>query len=372
MWQCVESGLVDGSKIFVDSSYIDANASKNSVVDTKSLKRFSNERYKELETRLEEMTEARHGEINRRYISTTDPEAGIVRRNGNSPKLCYQTHRAVDVSSEVVTAAKITRGDINEAHHMISLWGQHHYNTNKMASTIVADSKYGTIDNFLSCYDMGINAHMPDLQGKIAKHSRQDIYSESKFHYDAETDTYICPAGNKLTKRSYHPNRNSIDYSAKKSACDACEFRNKCTKNKSGRTIKRHIKQDELNAMRSRSKSNQAKKDIQTRKHLMERSFARGTRYGFDRARWRGLSRVAIQEYLVCAIQNIKTLIKYGNDHPKRAIQAIKQIEFRFTKAISAFLAKNTLSLKILFQKCKNLISQKNILRQPVNHVCSY
>lgn len=36
--QCVEAGLVDGSKIFVDSSLIDANASNNSVLDTKYLK----------------------------------------------------------------------------------------------------------------------------------------------------------------------------------------------------------------------------------------------------------------------------------------------------------------------------------------------
>ena len=53
MWQCVEAGLVDGSKIFVDSSLIDADASNNSVVDTHSLKRHLNKSYKELEKRLE-------------------------------------------------------------------------------------------------------------------------------------------------------------------------------------------------------------------------------------------------------------------------------------------------------------------------------
>ena len=35
VWQCVEAGLVDGSKIFIDSSLIDADASNNSVVDRK-------------------------------------------------------------------------------------------------------------------------------------------------------------------------------------------------------------------------------------------------------------------------------------------------------------------------------------------------
>ena len=38
VWQCVEAGLVDGSKIFVDSSLVDADASNNSVIDTQSLK----------------------------------------------------------------------------------------------------------------------------------------------------------------------------------------------------------------------------------------------------------------------------------------------------------------------------------------------
>ena len=54
--QCVEAGLVDGSKIFMDSSLIDANASNESVLDTKSLKHQLHENYWKLEARLEEKT----------------------------------------------------------------------------------------------------------------------------------------------------------------------------------------------------------------------------------------------------------------------------------------------------------------------------
>ncbi len=42
----------------------------------------------------------------------------------------------------------------------------------------------------------------------------------------------------------------------------------------------------------------------------MERSFAQATRYGYQRAHWRRLWRVQIQEYLTAAIQNIKILLK--------------------------------------------------------------
>jgi transposase len=49
VYQCAERGLVDGEKLFVDSSLMEANASKNSVVDTQSLKRHLNVKYAELE-----------------------------------------------------------------------------------------------------------------------------------------------------------------------------------------------------------------------------------------------------------------------------------------------------------------------------------
>jgi len=51
----------------------------------------------------------------------------------------------------------------------------------------------------------------------------------------------------------------------------------------------------------------------------MERSFARGTRYGIKRARWRRLWRVSIQEYLTATIQNIMILLRHYNK-PLKAV----------------------------------------------------
>ncbi|MGH9879660.1 MAG: transposase, partial [Nitrososphaerales archaeon] len=183
LWQCVESGLVDGSKIFVDSSLIEADASNNSVVDTQSLKRYLNESYKEMERRLqresedkEKDDEDKRGGVNSRYISTTDPEAAIVRTSGKA-KLRYQTHRAVDRAYEVITATEVTPGDVNEAHMMFWLIESHQLNTETWVETVVADSKYGTISNYLGCYDRGIRAHIPDLKGVQSKSgSRAGIF----------------------------------------------------------------------------------------------------------------------------------------------------------------------------------------------------
>ncbi len=49
VWQCTEAGLVDGKKLLVDTSLIGADASNNSVVNTKSLKKHLNKSYRRLE-----------------------------------------------------------------------------------------------------------------------------------------------------------------------------------------------------------------------------------------------------------------------------------------------------------------------------------
>jgi transposase len=339
--QCVQAGLVDGSKIFIDSSLIDANASNNSVVDTQSLRhRLLHKNFRELEARLEEREEScdpsrSYKKANKRYISSTDPDAAIVRRG--KPKLSYQVHRAVDGQHEIITATDATPGDVNEAHLLEDLLKLHHDNTDQAAQTVVADSKYGTIDNFLACHDLGVAAHMPDLGKALGKGpAKASIFGEDRFRYDAAKDVYLCPAGQEMKRKSLHQSRDGIDYAAPKKVCAVCELRGQCTRNKMGRTVKRHLRQDDLDRMRQACQSAKAKRDIKTRQHLMERSFARAKRYGFDRARWRGLWRMRIQEYLICAIQNIQVLIGGGSVPKKGQAMALQQAKTVISKSVIA------------------------------------
>ncbi len=57
--QCVKAGLVDGTKIFIDASFIEANASNNSVINTESLNRYLKKGYGEFEKRLDERDDHR-------------------------------------------------------------------------------------------------------------------------------------------------------------------------------------------------------------------------------------------------------------------------------------------------------------------------
>lgn len=322
--QCVEAGLVDGSKIFMDSSLIQADASDNSIIDMGSLKSQLNRHYKELEARLEESSENGEGSkgINSTHLSTTDPDASIVSKRKVRSQLSFKVHRAVDEKSEVITATEVTSGAVNEGHLLPNLMDQHTENTQSQVEVVTGDSQYGTVKNYLECLDRDIKAHIPPLKDGQTRKGR---FSDEAFSYDPADDTYRCPAGQRLKCRRYDPIRQSFQYECKAKVCKACSLRDKCTDSKMGRRVRRHLRHDEVRLMRERAQSSSSRKDIRTRQHLMERSFARAVRFGFKRARWRRLWRVQIQEYLTATIQNILTLV--GHTKGPRAVAKATPME---------------------------------------------
>jgi transposase len=334
--QCVAAGLVDGKKLFVDSSLIEANASNNSVVDTHRLKKYLQRGYRELEQRLEEVTEDKNGEANKRYISTTDPDAAVTRHGEGKSKLRYKTHRGVDKKEEVITTTQVTAGSVDDGEMMGAVIKAHEQNTGEEVTIVVGDSKYGTKENYLWCAEREIKAHLPNLEETQRGSGRQEgIIAKEEFAYVPEHDHYLCPAGQILRKRNFNKERQYYEYKASGKVCAECELYARCTKAKDGRSLKRHLRQDELDRMLEIASSAAAKRDIKTRQHLSERSFSRSTRYGYKRARWRGLWRMQIQDFLIAAVQNIQILIQKTG----RRVTGVAQVAAGGTKSMCTIVA---------------------------------
>lgn len=168
----------------------------------------------------------------------------------------------------------------------------------------------GTIKNYLNCYDLGVKSHFESFEKAHRGSGRQKgIFAKEEFIYNRNEDTFSCPAGQKLKRRRFSRQRQQYEYYMPKKICGSCRLREQCTRSSMGRSLKRHLRQDELDCMLKQAQSPAAKRDIKTRQHLMERSFARATRYGLHQARWRRLWRVQIQEYLTATIQNLMVLL---------------------------------------------------------------
>ena len=310
VWQCVQAGLVEGSKVFIDASLIDADASNNSVVDTKKIDRYLNKTYQRLEKALDDLEAPKSTPANSRFVSTTDPDASVTRHGKGKSKLRYKTHRAVDPKNEIITATQVTPGSTDDGDLLEEMLNSHEHNTRKRPDTAVADSKYGKIDNFMMCHDQGVKAHMPSLEQTHRGSGRQKgIFPKERFTYNPDSDTFTCPAGKILKRAKLFKKRKHYEYKAPSKVCRQCHLKEDCTRSKTGRTLKRHLRQDELDVLIAQSKTKAAKRDIKKRQDLSERSFARSTRYGYKRARWRGLWRMQIQDLLIAAIQNITVLV---------------------------------------------------------------
>ena len=315
---CVEAGLVEGSKIHMDGSLVNANASRDSVHSgAPELIAALRAAYRHEEAKLDDSNEDEGGETVPRKatattVSRTDPDAAIVRKgNGDVARPRYKNHRAVDDQFGVITALCTTPGDIGEDDKLLELVQQHEQHTGDGVQTAVGDAQYGTNDNFATCQQRGIRSHMADLAASYANTgNRKGIFKEEDFRYDSTTDSYTCPAGKQLT-RAKNPDRQYLLYRGNRKMCGGCPLRSQCTRSKHWRTIKRHIHYEQIQRARSESRSGWARRDRKRRMHLMEGSFGdAATNHGFKRARWRGLDRQCIQDWLIATCQNIRILIR--------------------------------------------------------------
>jgi transposase len=374
--QCVQAGLVSGRKIHVDGSLIDANASNNSVCQGPEvlIERLRQELRGEL-VKLEEPepsspppsppagtapapttapsevaaptpdvsrgavvaprpepsvsadspsaaagAAARSGTKNyyqpknRGLVSTTDPDAAMVRKGSLGPRARYKQHRAVDDLCGVITAVETTAGDVEENARLLALVDQHQHNTACRVQTVVGDTQYGTVENYRACQQRGIVSHMADFSlAQAQRPQNQGIFGSEQFVYDPARDTYRCPAGQTLTRRKHKKQRQAYEYACAAAICQACALRGQCTRAQetAARTIKRHYDQEAIDAAREQAHSRAAKRDRRRRKWRMEGSFGdAATHHGFKRARWRRLWRQRIQDLLIATVQNLRTLLR--------------------------------------------------------------
>jgi transposase len=316
---CVEAGLVDGKKIHMDGSLVNANASWESVKKgSPELIEALRRTYRREESKLDE-TDSDDGAMVRvdstpphTTVSKTDPDAVVMRKGGRDiARPRYRNHRAVDDQCGVITAIETTPADVNENEKLISLVEQHESHTGQRVGTVVADAQYGTNDNFAACEKRGISSHMADLKSTYTNHVSRGIFREEDFHYDAATDSYICPAGQRL-KRSPKLDGHFQVYRGNKTICGSCALQTQCTRSRHWRTVKRHIDHERIQRARAQSHSGWARRDRRRRKHLMEGSFADAvSNHGFKRARWRRLHNQQIQDLLIATCQNIRILMRY-------------------------------------------------------------
>jgi transposase len=316
---CVHAGLIDGSKIHMDGSLIKANASTDAVVSgPPELIAALRAAYREQEQKLDDQPTG--GAVNQTHLNTTDPDAQLA-RNGSTPsRPSYKHHRAVDDAHGVITAQTTTTGTVKEERQLPELIDQHRHHCATKVQTVVADSAYGTVRNFVHCHAQGIRSHVADVKDAQQRAGqRGEFFGDDQFIYDRGSNTYLCPAGQRLRKWQHRPEKNAWQYMVGAKVCVVCPLRSQCTRAKGGRRIQRLNAQTQVDIAREEACSARAIADRKRRRHLMEGSFAdAANNHGFKRSRWRRLWRQRIQNSLIAACQNVRILLKRARPSRRR------------------------------------------------------
>jgi transposase len=327
--QCLKAGLIDGSKLHVDSSLVRADASLNCAVAVTMAKLDESEEEEEGE-------EPKGGGVNQRHRVTTDPDSTLVRHRSGKAVPSYKEHRVLDDKAGVITVTKTTTGISDDGSELLGAVDAHEKTTGKTVNVVVGDSKYGTSENFIAMAARGVRSHMADFRGKLYNYRLEGIYGQERFVYDRSTDTFTCPARRKLYRHHFHHRRGYYEYRTAAGVCERCRLAHLCTRAKKGRTLNRYPEQELLDRARRQSNGPSAVRDRQRRQWFQERNFAEATtEHGFKRSRWRGLVKQTIQNQIIAALQNLKILIRKAVFASARLTASIKKLSALLNHAIS-------------------------------------
>lgn len=320
--QACAAGLVDGKKLHLDSSLIDAQADPQKTVHgPPELMAALKAAYQVEEKKLEEHPRrAQYEKKNKSLLNTTDPDAPMMSRGpGNKfaqARPRYKAHRVIDDQCGIITAVEATGADVEDGDVMEELIDAHEENTQEPAQTIVTDSHYGTIENFRRLQERGLLTHMAPRRPP-GPAVQKDKFPATDFRYDRATDSYACPAGATLARRQYDRFRQAWLYRAQAGVCARCPLREHCTPSSRGRILMRYDGQEQIDRGLTQARSAAAQRDRRRRQYLVEGSFAEAVNaHHFRRARWRRLWRQRIQSWLIAAVQNIKKLMRAPSRSP--------------------------------------------------------
>ena len=181
-------------------------------------------------------------------ISLTDPDSRAMAAH-TRVAVGYNVQIAVDVKHKLIVEQQVTNQVVD-----MGLLTQTAEPAKEILGVetiaVVADKGYFKIQDIEACEKAGIEPYVPRPQrGPSVK---AGLFRKDEFQYDAGSDSYVCPAGQRL-----HPYSSSLLRGLKKInyvnklACDDCAIRSRCTGGKF-RTVSRLENEAVLDRMQAR------------------------------------------------------------------------------------------------------------------------
>jgi transposase len=180
-----------------------------------------------------EVLEAERQAAPDRQISLTDPDARSMATSGRgSGVVGYNVQAAVDTEHHLIVAHEVTNVG-NDRAQLSPMAKQTKAVLEVEALDVVADRGYFSSEEILACEEAGITVTLPKPMISGAK--AQGRFTKQDFRYLAHEDTYICPAGERLTYRYTNEEEGLRLRRYWTNACQHCAIKHRCTTGKERR-----------------------------------------------------------------------------------------------------------------------------------------
>lgn len=216
--------------------------------------------YNELENIMDETGE--------NEINLTDNDAKTVKFGAHQgTDVGYNIQTVVDSTNKLITTFEVTNNSADQGQLFnMSTKAKEIYDVKKLE--VLADKGYFDSEDIDNCEKEKIIAYVsrPDYSNGIG----DKRYFSDKFKYNEENDTYTCPEGQILLCKTKKADAKTKEYANLK-ACILCLNREKCTKAKMGKVIKRDNYAAAIERMIDRLKKDETK--YSQRKCIVEHPF---------------------------------------------------------------------------------------------------
>lgn len=295
-----------------------------------------------------------HGNIIRpRYLSNhthtspTDPDSRIAVKPGKARQMNYYAQVAVDDSNHVITAAGADFADKRDSECLPHILKQNIRNLRKngiVSEQILADTGYSSGEALAFCQQRGIDAYIPNFG--------QYKYKREGFEYNEVLDQYECTRGNKAIvtyRKTIHDKDGNYKkvYRSGNSKCKDCPLRSQCIGKSDFKKIEHTIHKPLYDAMHEKLQTPYAKKIMKKRGSTVEPVL--GTMLNFlnlKRVNTRGIKGANKHVLMSAMVYNLKKYLKFKRKKVQEATQILPKMEksTAFFQALFSELKKAILS----------------------------
>ncbi len=254
-------------------------------------------------------------EEDREQMHPGEPEAQMM-KNHEGTRLGYNAQAVVDSKVGMIVAGEVST-DQNDMQQLVPMLKTVQEELGKVAEETVADGGYGSGEQL----DGAQKSDFPVLVNLNAVRKAEEKggpYHISKFTYDAEQDSYVCPMGQRLIfeRICRHAEKGFETRCYRCKSFGQCPARWNCSRDTRGRSIERSPYTEAIQRQKLKQQEESKAALLRRRMVIVEPVFSR-VKHLLQFRRWtmRGLEKVKGQWMFICALLNLMRMYPLWREH---------------------------------------------------------